>query len=316
MHEPGTSAATSGSSVPADPSADQITELVRVRYTAAAECVRAGATGGCCGTELGVVDVVTGNLYSASEVRDLPADAVLASLGCGNPTALADLRPGERVLDLGSGGGIDVLLSARRVAPGGMAFGLDMTDEMLALARENMARAGVTNAAFLRGQMEDIPLPANDVDVVISNCVINLAADKSRVLREAFRVLKPGGRFAVADVVADGPVSPALRQNMEAWVGCLAGALDIAEYQRLLITAGFADPRITITRRYTVAEAGLDPSALPDGWQASDGKLASAFVYATKPAGAHASSEGSRQARALPLAAGDSCCAGDGCCGA
>ena len=208
---------------------------------------------------------------------------MLASLGCGNPTALIDLREGETVLDLGSGGGIDVLLSAKRVGPTGFVFGLDMTDEMLALAQENKAKAGATNVAFLKGRIEDIPLPAASVDVVISNCVINLAADKSRVLRDAFRVLKPGGRFAVSDVVADGPVPDGLRQNMEAWVGCLAGALAIEEYQRLLEEAGFEDVSIEITRRYTVAEAGLDTATLPDGWEAGDGKLASAFVRATKP---------------------------------
>ena len=265
---------------------DTITERVRERYADAARRVAAGTdccNATCC-TAGSDVDVVTGNLYSASETGELPEEAVLASLGCGNPTALIDLRPGETVLDLGSGGGIDVLLSARRVGPTGFAYGLDMTDEMLALAADNQARAGAVNVAFLKGRIEDIPLPSASVDVVISNCVINLSADKTAVLRDAFRVLKPGGRFAVADVVADGPVPDALRQDMEAWVGCLAGALDTDTYRTLLMDAGFAEVEIEITRRYTAAEAGLDTSALPDGWEAGDGKLASAFVRAVKPA--------------------------------
>jgi SAM-dependent methyltransferase len=260
--------------------------------------------------------VVTDNLYDATEVEGLPEEAVLASLGCGNPTALIDLREGETVLDLGSGGGIDVLLSAKRVGPSGFAYGLDMTDEMLALAQENKAKAGVTNVAFLKGRIEDIPLPTDSVDVVISNCVINLSADKGQVLREAFRVLKPGGRFAVSDVVADGPVPEGLRQSLEAWVGCLAGALQIDEYTRLLTEAGFSDVSITITRRYTVAEAGLDPAILPDGWEAGDGKLASAFVRATKVA------DGPSVIRTstLPIvdrsnATTGGCCGGSGCCG-
>ncbi|HXT35474.1 MAG TPA: methyltransferase domain-containing protein, partial [Chloroflexota bacterium] len=185
--------------------------------------------------------------------------------------------------DLGSGGGIDVLLSARRVGPEGFVFGLDMTDEMLALALANKAEAGARNVAFLKGRIEAIPLPSNSVDVVISNCVINLAADKGQVLREAFRVLRPGGRFAVSDVVADGPIPEALRLNMEAWVGCLAGALPIETYTELLVRAGFTEVGIEITRRYTAAEAGLDPGTLPADWQAGDGKLASAFVRAVKP---------------------------------
>jgi ubiquinone/menaquinone biosynthesis C-methylase UbiE len=265
---------------------------VRERYAQAAQRVQSGgdASGGCCGGECGCGDqsgdVVTSGLYDDVQVAGLPEEAVVASLGCGNPTALIDLHEGETVLDLGSGGGIDVLLSARRVGPTGFAYGVDMTDEMLALAQENKAKAGVTNVAFLRGRIEAIPLPANAVDVVISNCVINLAADKSLVLRDAFRVLKPGGRFAVSDVVADGPVPEELRRNMEAWVGCLAGALNIEEYQQLLAEAGFEDIGIEITRRYTVAEAGLDPTTLPAGWESGDGKLASAFVRATKPVAA------------------------------
>jgi ubiquinone/menaquinone biosynthesis C-methylase UbiE len=226
---------------------------------------------------------VSDDLYAADQLGGLPEEAVLASLGCGNPTALIDLHEGQTVLDLGSGGGIDVLLSAKRVGPSGFVYGVDMTDEMLALAQENKTKAGVANVAFLRGRIEDIPLPAASVDVVISNCVINLAADKSLVLRDAFRVLKPGGRFAVSDVVADGPVPDELRQNMEAWVGCLSGALAIDEYTQLLTDAGFEEVSVEITRRYTVAEAGLDTATLPEGWEAGDGKLASAFVRATKP---------------------------------
>jgi len=301
------------------PTSEAIAERVRERYAEAAQRVQAGA--GCCGESAeayGDGGVVTGNLYAAEEVAGLPEEAVLASLGCGNPTALIELREGETVLDLGSGGGIDVLLSARRVGPTGFAYGLDMTDEMLALAQENKAKAGATNVAFLKGRIEDIPLPAGAVDVVISNCVINLSADKGRVLREAFRVLKPGGRFAVSDVVADGPVPEALRRNMEAWVGCLAGALEVDEYARLLTEAGFVDVSITITRRYTAEQAGLDTSALPVGWEAGDGKLASAFVRATKPAAGDAERTAAGDApRLVQLARseGAACCGGGGCCG-
>jgi arsenite methyltransferase len=259
---------------------EAIVARVRERYAHAAQQAQHG--GGCgCGACCG--DTVSEDLYAAEQIASLPEEAVLASLGCGNPTALIDLREGETVLDLGSGGGIDVLLSAKRVGPTGFVYGVDMTDEMLALAQENKTKAGVTNVAFLRGRIEEIPLPGVSVDVVISNCVINLAADKSLVLRDAFRVLKPGGRFAVSDVVADGPVPDGLRQNMEAWVGCLAGALPIDQYQRLLAEAGFEDVSIEITRRYTVVEAGLDVSTLPEGWEVGDGTLASAFVRATKP---------------------------------
>src|SRR5690242_7518211 len=245
-------------SSPSNPARQDIVERVRERYAAAAEQVRAG--GGCgCGSSCCGGDAVTGDLYVAEQVEGLPEEAVLASLGCGNPTALIDLREGETVLDLGSGGGIDVLLSARRVGPTGFVYGVDMTDEMLALAQENKAKAGASNVAFLKGRIEEIPLAPNSVDVVISNCVINLAADKSLVLRDAFRVLKPGGRFAVSDVVAEGAVPAELRRNMEAWVGCLAGALEIETYERRLREAGFEDVSIQITRRYMVAEAGLNP---------------------------------------------------------
>jgi SAM-dependent methyltransferase len=287
---------------------DTITERVRERYADAARRVTAGdcCDSGCCATASDG-GVVTGNLYSETETSELPEEAVLASLGCGNPTALLDLREGETVLDLGSGGGIDVLLSAKRVGPTGFAYGLDMTDEMLALAAQNKAKAGATNVAFLKGRIEDIPLPAAAVDVVISNCVINLAADKSLVLRDAFRVLKPGGRFAVADVVADGPVPEALRQNMEAWVGCLAGALEVDSYRALLEAAGFTDISIELTRRYTAAEAGLDTSTLPHGWEAGDGKLASASIRGTKPTTATALEA------PLPVSDHRSCGCGD-CC--
>ncbi|MGH2444389.1 MAG: arsenite methyltransferase [Chloroflexota bacterium] len=256
---------------------------IRQRYADAALHAGEGACcgGGCCGSSS--ADAVSANLYRETETSLLPEEAVLASLGCGNPTALIDLHEGQTVLDLGSGGGIDVLLSASRVGPSGFVFGLDMTDEMLALAMANKSRAAVSNVAFLKGRVEDIPLPAASVDVVISNCVINLASDKSRVLRDAFRVLKPGGRFAVADVVSDGPIPDALRQNMEAWVGCIAGALDRETYGNLLLQAGFEKVEIEITRRYRVEDAGLDTSGLPDGWGAADGKIASAFVRATKP---------------------------------
>ncbi|GAC1447186.1 MAG: arsenite methyltransferase [Ktedonobacterales bacterium] len=288
---------------------DTINEHVRERYAAAARSVQSGA-GRCCvpsGSE------VSSGLYTAEEVAGLPEDAVLASLGCGNPTALVALHEGETVLDLGSGGGIDVLLSAGRVGPTGFVYGLDMTKEMLTLALENKAKAGATNVVFLRGRIEDIPLPAKSVDVVISNCVINLAADKSLVLRDAFRVLKPGGRLAVSDVVAEGPLPEALRTNMEAWVGCLAGALDIDTYKHLLIEAGFDDVSITITRRYTAAEAGLDPATLPAGGESGDGKLASAFVRAARPNTPASGPVSSPTARPVALDGG---CAGTGCCGA
>jgi arsenite methyltransferase len=240
---------------------------------------------GCCGG--GGCDPVTRDLYTAGETQGIPESAVLASLGCGNPTALAELRPGEVVLDLGSGGGIDVLLSAQRVGPGGKAYGLDMTDEMLALARENQRKAGVANVEFLKGEMEQIPLPDASVDVIISNCVINLSADKDRVLREAFRVLRPGGRFAVSDVVVKGGVPDEVRRSLELWAGCIAGALEEGEYATKLRAAGFTAVGIEPTRVYSGAdartaleEAGLDPDAVGDDL---DGKFYSAFIRATKP---------------------------------
>src|SRR5205809_5320197 len=220
-----------------------IKDTVRAKYGEAALRVLHGQGSSCCGgaAASGGCDPVTSNLYEAAETASLPEQAVLASLGCGNPTALAELLPGEVVLDLGSGGGIDVLLSARRVGPTGKAYGLDMTDEMLALARENQRKAGAENVEFLKGEIENVPLPENAVDVIISNCVINLSADKGRVLREAFRVLKPGGRFAVSDIVCRGALPADLRADMEAWVGCIAGALEDGEYRRLLTAAGFDD---------------------------------------------------------------------------
>jgi ubiquinone/menaquinone biosynthesis C-methylase UbiE len=231
---------------------------------------------------------VTKDLYQAGETAGLPEEAVRASLGCGNPTALADLKPGETVLDLGSGGGIDVLLSARRVGPTGKAYGLDMTDEMLALARENQRQAGVENVEFLKGEMESIPLPDNSVDVIISNCVINLSADKDRVLQEAFRVLKPGGRLAISDIVVRGEVPAEVRRSVELWIGCLAGALEEGEYRAKLAAAGFADIDLEPTRIYRaedarpyLEQAGLDFGALASQ---ADGKFMSAFVRARKPA--------------------------------
>jgi ubiquinone/menaquinone biosynthesis C-methylase UbiE len=234
------------------------------------------------------VDPITSNLYDEKEKASLPQSAVLASLGCGNPTALAELRPGETVLDFGSGGGIDVLLSARRVGPTGKAYGLDMTDDMLALARENQRKAGVTNVEFLKGAIEEIPLPNNSVDVIISNCVINLSADKDRVLREAFRVLRPGGRVAVSDVVVRGEVPQAIRRSVELWIGCVAGALEENEYREKLARAGFAEVDVEPTRIYKMddardfcAAAGLDADALAPH---VDGKFMSAFIRARKPA--------------------------------
>ena len=263
-----------------------IKEVVREKYAEAA--LRVSAPGSCCcGKSDKRHDPVTANLYDAAQIGALPEKAVLASLGCGNPTALAQLKSGETVLDLGSGGGIDVLLSARRVGPTGKAYGLDMTDEMLALARENQRKAGVNNVEFLKGEIEAIPLPDNSVDVIISNCVINLSGDKDKVLREAFRVLKPGGRFAVSDIVVRGEVPPELRKNMLLWAGCISGALQDTEYSAKLAGAGFENVVIEPTRVYTAEDArewykdlGLDISAYAA--QIED-KFVSAFIRAENP---------------------------------
>ncbi len=278
--------------------ASTIQEQVKEKYGSAARAVaqsdpaqsgaaQSGKTQACCDPGLRCCDPITTNLYSADEKGQIPEKAVLASLGCGNPTALIELKPGEVVLDLGSGGGIDVLLSARRVGPTGKAYGLDMTDDMLALARENQRQAGVTNVEFLRGEIENVPLPDNTVDVIISNCVINLSADKDRVLAEAFRVLKPGGRFAVSDVVVRGAVPDAVRKSMTLWVGCIAGALDEQDYRARLIKAGFTDVDFETTRTYDVedarqflTEAGVDVDAIAPQVR---GKFLSAFIRATKP---------------------------------
>ncbi|MCL4762975.1 MAG: arsenite methyltransferase [Burkholderiales bacterium] len=259
--------------------------LVRDRYAQAAKQV-AGGRASCCGSGVSAAccDPITSNLYTAAEAGTLPAAAVQASLGCGNPTALADLRPGEVVLDLGSGGGIDVLLSARRVGPTGKAYGLDMTDEMLALAQANLRASGLTNVEFLKGDIEAIPLPDASVDVIVSNCVINLAADKDRVLREAWRVLRPGGRFAVADVVARGEIPPAVRRDLELWAGCVAGALTDREYEAKLAAAGFTGVGIEVTRAYGAGDAEAFRSAVPGADAgAVAGRFVSAFVRATKP---------------------------------
>jgi len=282
------------------PTLDDIRATVQARYGATAQRVTDGATkascgcgpadgsSGCCGATSESWDPITADLYDAGQTAGLPAEALLASLGCGNPTALAELAEGEVVLDLGAGGGIDVLLSARRVGPTGKAYGLDMTDEMLALALENKARAGATNVEFLKGHIEAIPLPSGTVDVIISNCVINLSGDKRAVLKEAFRVLKPGGRFAVSDIVVREGLPDAVKESMTLWTGCVAGALEEQEFIRLLGEAGFVDASIEPTRIYTREDAtallegtGLDP-ALADG---VDGNVLSAFVRATKPGG-------------------------------
>ena len=272
-------------------SGERIKETVKDAYGKAALRVVAGERGSCCGTAPGSCgcDPVSSDLYAATETAALPEGAVLASLGCGNPTALAELHEGETVLDLGSGGGIDVLLSARRVGPTGKAYGLDMTDEMLALARKNQAESGLTNVEFLQGEIEAIPLPDRSVDVVISNCVINLSADKERVLREAFRVLKPGGRFAVSDVVVRGPVPESIRKSVELWVGCVAGAMEETEYVAKLGAAGFVDVGIEPTRIYELAEArdflaaaGIDVETMAPQ---VEGRFMSAFVRARRPTG-------------------------------
>src|SRR6202140_3440342 len=277
-----------------------IKEIVKEKYGQAA---LRGKSGSCCGTADASgtsCDPITSNLYDATQMQQVPGEALQASLGCGNPTALAKLIPGEVVLDLGSGGGIDVLLSAKRVGPTGKAYGLDMTDEMLALARGDQKKAGVENAEFLKGAIENIPLPENTVDVIISNCVINLSGDKDRVLGEAFRVLKPGGRFAISDVVVRGEVPAEIRRSMELWVGCIAGALEENEYREKLARVGFESIEMETTRVYKAEEArdflaaaGLDPETV--GPQI-DGKFISAFVRAVKPVNAAA-------------------CCGSGCCG-
>jgi arsenite methyltransferase len=273
-------------------STEDLKATVRERYGRAARQVTEGAKSSCCSTSCcgsAAGDPITSDLYTEAETAILPEKAVLASLGCGNPTALAELNPGEVVLDLGSGGGIDVLLSAKRVGPSGKAYGLDMTDEMLELARENQRKAGVDNVEFLRGEIEAIPLPDNSVDVIISNCVINLSADKERVLKEAFRVLKPGGRFAVSDVVVRGEVPSDVRRSMELWVGCVAGALTEQEYHQHLWEAGFEKVGIEPTRIYELedAKAFLSASGLNTEVLAPEveGRVMSAFVRARKPLG-------------------------------
>ncbi len=268
---------------------EAIKDVVQQKYGEAARQVQTGAKGGCgCGSSCGP-DPITSNLYDEAQASDVPEKAMLASMGCGNPTALAELKPGEVVLDLGSGGGIDVLLSARRVGPTGKAYGLDMTDDMLALARDNQAKSGLTNVEFLRGEIEHIPLPDNSVDVIISNCVINLSGDKNRVLAEAFRVLKPGGRFAVSDVVVRGHDVPAeVRRSMELWVGCVAGALEETDYRNKLTAAGFENVDLEPTRVYRTADARqfLEEAGLTDEAMIAqiDGRILSAFIRATKPA--------------------------------
>jgi arsenite methyltransferase len=263
----------------------EVHQAVREKY---GEIAKTGGQIGCCGpTACGCGDPITANLYSDAETADLPPEALAVSLGCGNPTALIQLEPGQTVLDLGSGGGIDVLLSAKRVGPTGKVYGLDMTDEMLTLARENQRKAGATNVEFLEGTIEAIPLPDRSVDVIVSNCVINLSPDKDAVLREAFRVLKPGGRFAVADVVVQGEIPDTLRRSLEMWVGCVAGALQDTEYVSKLRAAGFADIEVDPWRVYNVDDArgfltqsGLDADALA---VQIDGRVASAFIRARKP---------------------------------
>jgi SAM-dependent methyltransferase len=266
-------------------SASHVQDAVREKYGEIARSV--GERGGCGSASCGCGDPITSNLYSDAETSGLPGDAVAVSLGCGNPTALIDLQPGQTVLDLGSGGGIDVLLSARRVGPGGRVYGLDMTDEMLTLARENQRKAGATNVEFLKGTIEAIPLPDQSVDVIISNCVINLSVDKDAVLREAFRVLKPGGRFAVSDVVIRGEVPPDVRRSLELWVGCVAGALRDEDYLSKLQAAGFVEAAVEPWRVYQVddaraflAAAGIDVDRVA---AEIEGKVASAFIRARKP---------------------------------
>ena len=325
----------SGSTATAAITLDEIRATVQARYGATAQRVLEGAmtpssccgpadgSSGCCGATSESWDPITADLYEAGETAGIPAEALLASLGCGNPTALAGLREGEVVLDLGSGGGIDVLLSAKRVGPSGKAYGLDMTDEMLALALENRAKAGAENVEFLKGHIEAIPLPSNTVDVIISNCVINLSGDKRRVLAEAFRVLKPGGRFAVSDVIVREGLPPAVKQSIALWTGCVAGALEENEFLGLLREVGFENPSIEPTRVYTRDDAaallegtGLDVSLADE----VEGRIMSAFVRATKPGPvAHRSAKPLRPLSALGVAARANvgerdCGCDDGCC--
>lgn len=297
-----------------------VKDAVREKYGRAAARVAQGQANGCCGAgsskDCGA-DPITSNLYDALQAGELPEKALLASLGCGNPTALAELKPGETVLDLGSGGGIDVLLSAKRVGPTGKAFGLDMTDQMLALAEENKRKSGLTNVHFLRGEIENIPLPDNSVDVIISNCVINLSGDKDRVLKEAFRVLKPGGRFAVSDVVVRGDVPQAIRRSMELWVGCVAGALSDQDYLAKLAAAGFEKANIDVTRVYSIEDAREFLSKQGDEInrlaEEVDGKFVSGFIRALKPRMGAAESKptdaATEKTQAARACCGPSCCA-------
>ncbi len=295
-------------------STENITEVVREKYGAAAQRVASGGRNSCCGavpSDGHCADPISSGLYETGQTSQLPEAAVAASLGCGNPTALASLAAGETVLDLGSGGGIDVLLSARRVGPTGKAYGLDMTDEMLALANANKAQAGVENVEFLKGQIENIPLPDNSVDVIISNCVINLSADKDRVFAEAFRVLKPGGRLAVSDVVTRGEMLPEIRRNVLLWVGCLAGALEENEYRAKLAAAGFEQIDLEPTRIYRIADAreflagkGIDVDAIAPQ---VDEKFLSAFIRARKPEAAGREPAG--RLKPAGRCCGPSCCA-------
>lgn len=276
-----------------DRTKQDLKQVVRERYGAAVRGKLAGRGSSCCGSagaSAGSCDPITSNLYDPGQAGEVPADALAVSFGCGNPTALAELRPGEVVLDLGSGGGLDVLLSAKRVAPGGKAYGLDMTDEMLAVARENQRQAGVENVEFLKGEIESIPLPDASVDVIVSNCVINLSGDKERVLAEAFRVLKPGGRFAVSDIVLRRELTGEVRRSMELYTGCIAGALVDSEYVRKLSDAGFVDVSITPTREFgrdeakrMVADAGIRGIAFRECVDSLDGAVLSAFIRAVKP---------------------------------
>ena len=312
------------------PTGEELTAAVREKYGAAARRVLTGeglpaeccASSGCCGgAATASCDPITSNLYVTGETEELPEAAVLASLGCGNPTALAELREGEIVLDLGSGGGIDVLLSARRVGATGKAYGLDMTDDMLALARRNADEAGVQNVEFLRGRIEEIPLPSSSVDVIISNCVVNLSGDKRRVIQEAFRVLKPGGRFAVSDVVVQGELPADVQRSMELWVGCVAGALSDVEFVTLLREAGFEEPTVEFTRTYAVEDAraflvntGVDADRIA---AEVAGRVGAAFVRATKP-GVATRKTSARATPAVvasePKASTRSCGCSDDCC--